>query len=671
MERDWIEIDGTKCRIYRCHTLIIGSGAAALNCACHLADLGVSDLLIVTERLGGGTSNNSGSDKQTYYKMSLFGEDQDSVYEMARTLFNGGSMHGDIALVEASLSVREFFHLVQIGVPFPHNQFGGYVGYKTDHDPKQRATSAGPWTSNQMCQKLLVQVQQRKIPILDGFEVISLLSARDDGKSRVIGALALNKSELNLGTGSLLVLQVENIVMGTGGPGGLYQTSVYPDGHLGSTGIALEAGATAVNLTEWQYGLASIKFRWNVSGTYQQVIPRYISTNQDGSDPREFLNGYFPTIGKLGTAIFLKGYQWPFDPRKVKNWGSSLIDILVYQEIVLKKRRVFMDFRENPSFGQNRNEFSFDQLDPEAYQYLEKSDGLFGTPIQRLAKLNPMAIELYAQHGIDLDHEPLEIAVCAQHNNGGLKGNIWWESDLRHLFPVGEVNGTHGIYRPGGTALNSGQVGGCRAAEYIGACYSGYSMTSEEFIMLSQNQIVAKLNLIKQVLGNHGGTVLDQAIFRNEFQERMSRVAAHIREANTIRAALQEAETQWRQINSGEVRLKDSSELVAFFQNRQLCLTQLAVLKSIETYLEKGGGSRGSYLILEREGECILDQLGAAWNFRPEDQALRHETLECRYCSNGFKLDWAPVRPIPVADFWFENVWRDYLDKAIYQNLIK
>ena len=73
--------------------------------------------------------------------------------------------------------------------------------------------------------------------------------------------------------------------------------------------------------------------------------------------------------------------------------------------------------------------------------------------------MNSPAVELYREHNIDLASEPLEIGVCAQHNNGGLKGNIWWESDLRHLFPVGEVNGSHGVYRPGGSALNSGQVG--------------------------------------------------------------------------------------------------------------------------------------------------------------------------------------------------------------------
>ena len=73
--------------------------------------------------------------------------------------------------------------------------------------------------------------------------------------------------------------------------------------------------------------------------------------------------------------------------------------------------------------------------------------------------------------GLTSSKEHLQIAVCAQHNNGGLKANIWWESDLSHLFPVGEVNGSHGVYRPGGSALNSGQVGSYRAAQYISKKY--------------------------------------------------------------------------------------------------------------------------------------------------------------------------------------------------------
>jgi succinate dehydrogenase/fumarate reductase flavoprotein subunit len=79
--------------------------------------------------------------------------------------------------------------------------------------------------------------------------------------------------------------------------------------------------------------------------------------------------------------------------------------------------------------------------------------------------MNKPAYELYREHGIDLETNPVEIGICVQHNNGGLKGNIWWESDLKHLFPVGEVNGSHGVYRPGGLALNPGQ-------EATGACSS-------------------------------------------------------------------------------------------------------------------------------------------------------------------------------------------------------
>jgi succinate dehydrogenase/fumarate reductase flavoprotein subunit len=665
MTKTTIRFENLNLPLYQVHTLIIGSGAASLNCAWHLSKFGQRDILIVTERLGGGTSNNSGSDKQTFYKLSLFGEGKDSVYEMAEALFNGGAMHGDIALVEAALSAQEFYHLVQIGVPFPHNTYGGYVGYKTDHDPKQRATSAGPWTSNQMFQKLRSEVEKEEIPILDGHEVIALFTKEEAGESRVVGALAIDKSKAEKGLGSLVLFQAENIVIGTGGPGGLYETSVYPRGHLGSTGIALEIGATAVNLTEWQYGLASTKFRWNVSGTYQQVIPRYISTKPDGSDEQEFLNDYFPTLGKLGTAIFLKGYQWPFDPRKIQNYGSSLIDLLVYQETVIKGRKVFMDFRRNPSTGKGNGEFPFKELEEEAYGYLEKSGALFGTPLERLERMNPMASELYKENGIDLRSEPLEIAVCAQHNNGGLKGNIWWESNVRHLFPIGEVNGTHGIYRPGGSALNSGQVGGYRAAQYIANCYQDYSLCSEEFLTLIEEQLRKKLSLVNTALSRVDKEGQDMQDFRKTSQRLMSKVAAHIRKGEWIKEALQESEAALSKLNSGKVRLNSQAELLEFFQNRQLLLTQIAVLKSIDLYLERGGGSRGSYLVLDDSGESVKS-LDAGWKFRLELKELRREILEYTNKNGEHFMQWVPVRPIPEDDFWFENVWQDYINKKIF-----
>ncbi len=215
----------------------------------------------------------------------------------------------------------------------------------------------------------------------------------------------------------------ENVVFAVGGPGGLYQTTVYPQVHTGAIGLALMAGAKARNLPESQYGLASIKFRWNVSGTFMQVIPRFVSTGPDGlCDPREFLRDAYNFPGEMNRTVFLKGYQWPFDAAKAVG-GSSLVDILVYIETVDKGRRVFLDFRTNPEG------FALADLGEEAREYLIRCGAVGDTPLARLAAMNPAAIELYRANGIDLAAEPLEIAVCAQHNNGGLAADRWWDSE--------------------------------------------------------------------------------------------------------------------------------------------------------------------------------------------------------------------------------------------------
>ena len=107
--------------------------------------------------------------------------------------------------------------------------------------------------------------------------------------------------------GDLEAYVYENLIFAVGGPGGLYQASVYPPVHTGAIGLGLMAGAAANNLPESQYGLASLKFRWNVSGTYMQVIPRIISRAEDGiSDEKEFLPGYFDSPGEMNGRVFLK-----------------------------------------------------------------------------------------------------------------------------------------------------------------------------------------------------------------------------------------------------------------------------------------------------------------------------------------------------------------------------
>ena len=638
------------------HTLIIGSGAAGLCAAVRLRAAGIEDIAIVTEGLQMGTSINTGSDKQTYYKLGLYARDNDSPEALAETFYEGGSMHGDLALVEASLSTRAFCNLVNMGVPFPRDEYGQFVGYKTDHDPLRRATSCGPYTSREMCRRLIQEVLDLEIPVYEKRVVVSLLTAGQGDEKRACGAVAVNLE--NESDTELETYQAENVIFATGGPGGLYKTSVYPAVHTGAIGLALEKGAMAQGLPESQYGLASIKFRWNVSGTYMQVLPKFISTAADGiSDEQEFMLPYFKTVGEMNSMIFLKGYQWPFDSRKAAG-GSSIVDILVYIETVLRGRRVFLDFRGN---GEG---FEFKDLDPEAYEYLEKSNALFGIPIERLRHMNPGAITLYEDHGINIVNEPLEIAVCAQHNNGGLAADKWWQSlNIKHLFPIGEVNGSHGVYRPGGSALNSGQVAAFRAAEYITAKYHDFTVSQNEFDKIAETEV----GKIKSWLENPEVSNRDWQTDRDEFQSRMSAAGAHIRTAENLEKAVAEAWEQYNNLCSKGMVHPTPEDAAEALRNLQLCLAHAIYLEATLKQVRDGVGSRGSALTLSPEGQDCHDALGAEWKFQPENVEFREKVLETYLVEEGkVESAWIPRRPLPECDGWFETIWAEFNRNEIY-----
>ncbi len=634
------------------HTLVIGSGAAGLNAAVQLRAAGVDDVLIVSEGLRMGTSINTGSDKQTYYKLSMCGGDADSPRDMAETYFAGGGMHGDLALVEASLSARAFINLVNLGVPFPRDAFGQFVGYKTDHDPRQRATSIGPYTSREMCRALIKQAHLLKIPIRENRNVVRLLTLDDADRKRAAGAVILRED------GTLEAVAAENVVFAVGGPGGLYETSVYPSVHTGAIGLALMAGASAVNLPESQYGMASIKFRWNVSGTFMQVVPRFISTAEDGeSDQREFLPDYFDSPGEMHSMVFLKGYQWPFDARKVIG-GSSIIDILVYIETVLKGRRVFLDFRRNP------DGFEFDALSAEALEYLTNSQALRDTPIERLGRMNPGAIGLYAEQGIDLRAEPLEIAVCAQHNNGGLAGNHWWESvNVKHLFPVGEVNGSHGVYRPGGSALNAGQVGSFRAAEYIANRYQQWDLSEKDVKNAAAEAVKSLVDWIAKSAQADTAWQAD----RHELQSRMTKAGAHIRSQDELRRAVAAAWKQVERIEQSGSGHADSAGLAEALRNRHLCFAHAVYLEAVLFAIQSGVGSRGSSIAIESSGDKVHDKLDDNWRIAAENTDFRERVLETSVAGTSrVENRWVQRRPIPETDVWFETAWARFRSGEVF-----
>lgn len=661
-----VKIGKQKVTIHRFNTVIVGAGAAGMNAAVHLYEFftqkaildAQTRIAVVTAGVPLGASRMSGSDKQTYYKMGTSPDVPDSALEFAKSITAAGCCHGDLALAEAVGSLREFYHLVQAGVPFPHDSTGSFLGYKTDNDPYERATSAGPKTSKLMSECLQKQVERYGIRIYDNQEVAHLVTT----DKRIVGIITIDKKSLNAKNFGINVFQCENLILAAGGPGELYKTSVYPKNQSSIHGLAFQAGLAAENLTESQFGLASIKFRWNLSGSYMQVIPSIFSTDSDGSDEREFLTDFFPTMSKMATNIFLKGYQWPFDPQRIENCQSSLIDILVFIE-TQKGRRVFMDFRKNLVGNSNMKPFCIEDLEEEALAYLRKTGALRKTPIERLAQMNQPAIDIYAEHGIDLWKEPLEIAVCAQHNNGGFAVNHWWESAIPRTFVVGEMAGTHGVKRPGGSALNSGQVGSLRAAEFIANVY-GAGMPPKNS---AKNEIKTQVDkLITKFTGfiRSGGRNAKDIIA--EIQARMTASAGHIREINDARNALTNAIALVSRIKEKGISISSPKDISSAIRAEHLALASIAYLKAIVTLLEQGSGSRGSHLVLSPDGVHIA---GTELRFKPENTDLRNSILRVEYDSGQpdlFRCENVTPRPVPAERKAFEPAWKDYRQGKIY-----
>ncbi|MCI8659963.1 MAG: FAD-binding protein [Lachnospiraceae bacterium] len=638
--------------IHSYQTLILGSGAAGFAAAERLFMAGHKDIALITEHVQAGTSRNTGSDKQTYYKLSLSGFQPDSIREMAYTLMDGGCVDGDLALCEAALSARCFLHLVDLGVPFPSNRYGEYVGYKTDHDPRSRATSAGPYTSKMMTEALEQVVLQNHTPIYDHMQAIRLLVHNE----KLLGVLCLDltKSQQKAQP-SFAIFLCANLICATGGPAGIYYDSVYPHGHFGSSGIALEAGAAGKNLTEWQYGLASLHPRWNISGTYMQSLPRFFSTAADGSDERDFLRDFFEDPNDLLFKTFLKGYQWPFDARKAQD-GSSIVDILVFQE-TKKGRRVFLDYRQNPV-----DPIDYEKLPPEAGDFLRRAGACLNTPYERLAQMNQPAVDFFLDKGVDLKTTPLEIALCAQHCNGGLGVDCWWQTRIQGLFSIGELSGTHGVYRPGGTALNAGQAGALRAAQYIAAQPLQTIPTGKEIIKQVGLQIKEMILLADKVLSPLPENVTDLI---DSAQKRMSCCAAAFRSLEPMRDTLQYTKDTLFSLPD-ICHVKTPGHLKWLYRLRDILICQQAVLTAMIDYVEKGGKSRGSALYQDPGGLKPAPTLCDEFTFRLEETPL-HQIQEILYKPCGPLTYWRDPRPLPEEDDFFENVWRRYrTDQNIY-----
>lgn len=650
--------------VYRCEALVVGSGAAGLRAAVELKRREV-DVLVATQTLFWGTSACSGSDKQTLHTAAT-SRQGDNFIQLADALSAGGAMDADTAYVEAVGSIEAFAGLKYIGLPLPEDRYGATLRYQTDHDEAGRATSCGPRTSRLMVKVLAEEANRLAVPFVDHSTVIRLLIDEGDDKRRIAGALAINTGARREDNPAGLALYLcPSLVLAAGGPGELFRDSVYPNRCFGSLGLGLEAGIHAVNLTENQFGIGTRRdeFPWNLSGTYVQCMPYLYSVDERGEE-HNFLADYYRSTRELASNIFRKGYQWPIHATRMLNFGSSLVDLAIFSESQ-RGRTIYMDFNRNPQPVPGDRPFSLSELDEDVAQYLTNNEALLARPIDRLRRMNPLAIELYKHHGHDISAAPLPFNVNHQHMNGGLAVDMWGQTSLAGCFAVGEAAGTHGVTRPGGAALNAGQVFGMRCARQIAS--------RGKIAPTPVSGLLRQIHDCAQAIasGMNNGNGLDIVDIKREIQQRMSDKAGFICYADEVEGALLAARRLNEQIRERGIAIPFANKVAVSFQWRHMALASEAVLSALDFYIRQGGGSRGARAICSPQGEeTPITRLGALepYRFLTEKPEHKQQQLFVGYQASGFTVVAKPLRPLGDLDaIFFEKNWPDFLTGDIYR----
>lgn len=656
-------IAGYNIPVHFCGCLVVGSGAAGLRAAVEAKRRG-ADVTILSQSAWGGTSTCSGSDKQTLHTANT-ADQGDNFRDMAQSIGAGGAMDEDTAYIEAVGSTRAMASLQFMGLPLPQDPLGGTLRYKTDHDETGRATSCGPRTSRLMVKVLAIEALRLEIPFYNHTTAVKVLMEGEGDDRRVVGLLALcSKNKTPENPYGLTLYVCSALVIAGGGPGELYRDSVFPNGCFGTLGLALEAGLELVNITESQFGIGTRRegFPWNLSGTYVQVMPYIYSVDENGAE-HNFLSDYYRTTQEMVSNVFRKGYQWPFHATRMLDFKSSLVDLSIVRE-GQKGRRVFMDFNRNPEAVEGDLPFSLDRLDDDVSQYLETAGARQNLPIHRLIHMNPLAIELYKRYKVDITKNPLEFAVNNQHMNGGIAVDSWGRTNIEGIYAIGEAAGTHGVTRPGGSALNAGQVFGTRVAEHIAASKRAKSVGNMD---ISAHADIAVAN-IEAIL--NADSDLNVGDIREEIQTRMSDSAGMLCTADDVAKAHKEATSLNAAIRKQGIAYNREGEVARLIQWQQMALASEAVLAALDHYISNGGGSRGARAICDPEGDGLpMSSQGPLEDvrFRKEREQHKAEQILVRMEGGKMMLSTRPNRHFDGAEkAFFERDWPAWLTGRIY-----
>jgi hypothetical protein len=150
----------------------------------------------------------------------------------------------------------------------------------------------------------------------------------------------------------------------------------------------------------------------------------------------------------------------------------------------------------------------------------------------------------------------------------------------------------------------------------------------------------------------------------------MTGAAGFIRDPDGVAVASGQSVALIREMRRDGLSAASKAELPHAWETENLAVAQAAFLKSIDFYIQNGGGSRGSYLVKRSVSDAgeRLENIEAASGqlFSHRKERPEHRKQRIKVSGDDFDIRVEEVRPLPKDDNWYETVWAEYRGGRIF-----
>ena len=403
--------------------LVIGAGAAGARAAIELTERGVDDVLVLGKR-GHGDAHTTWARGGINGALGTHDPEDDWTIHAADTL-NEGHFLNDPRKVEtvAQQMPERLRELDEWGMDYSRTSDGEIDQRYFGAQSYRRTAFAGDHTGESLLDTLVDRAQDLGVPYRENVMITKLVSDGD----RAYGAVGFD-----MDSGTFVLFNAGAVVLAAGGYAAVYDRHTSRDDENNGDGPALayDAGASLMDME------------------FVQFHPTGMAV--DESDPE-----WAPWSGRLVTeAVRGEGgrlynadgerFMERYSPDQMELDARDVVARAIAQEVAEGRGTdnggVYLDV------SHREREFIEERL--------------------------PRMYERFADLGVDMAAEPVEVAPTAHYGMGGVAVDDHGETDVTDLFAIGEtMAGVHGANRLGGNSLAEtvayGVVTGARVADRV------------------------------------------------------------------------------------------------------------------------------------------------------------------------------------------------------------